>query len=276
MPAADPAACALFLGTGTSTGVPLIGCRCPVCLSTDPRNRRLRSSLYLQADGFGLLIDCSPDFRQQALRHQIPRVDAVLMTHGHADHILGLDDIRRYNTLQQSRIPVFGSAFTLSALGRVFDYFHRPGPAGAYLPRVDFVEIGPVTPVGPFRVRPFAVEHGRDPTYGYRIDRDGLALGYAPDCHRFGDPAFDAVAGVDVMILDALRHKPHLSHLTVAESVATLRRIGARQSWLTHLGHDLDYETLRAELPAGVRPAHDGLRIALDTAPRPPPPGSLP
>lgn len=262
-PASESLPEALFLGTGTSTGVPLIGCNCPVCTSADPRNRRLRSSLYLQHQGFGLLIDTTPDFRQQALRHALPRVDAVLITHGHADHVFGLDDIRRFNTLQRSRIPVFASAFTLGVLGRVFDYFCNPPFEGAYLPQVDFREMPPAgLPVGPFQVRPFPVEHGRDPTCGFRIDTGASSLAYAPDCSRFPAEAHATVRGVGVMILDALRHKPHGSHLTVRESLQVLGRIGAPRSYLTHLGHDLDHATLAAELPAGVQPACDGLRTA--------------
>jgi phosphoribosyl 1,2-cyclic phosphate phosphodiesterase len=253
---------ALFLGTGTSTGVPLIGCGCAVCTSSDARNNRLRSSLFVSHAGFGLLIDTSPDFRQQALRCALPRVDAVLVTHGHTDHIFGMDDIRRFNTLQRCRIPVYASAFTIGTLTRVFDYFHGPSLEGTYLPQVDFVALEGPRPIGPFQVTPFDVEHGRDPTWGYRIDVEGHSLGYAPDCFRFPAAAYEAVRGVGTMVLDALRHTPHVSHMTVADSVTTLQAIGARQSYLTHLGHDLDYAKLATHLPSGVEPAYDGLRIA--------------
>ncbi len=253
---------ALFLGTGTSTGVPLIGCHCSVCTSEDPRNQRLRSSLYLRHEGFGLLIDTTPDFRQQALRHALPGIQAVLITHGHADHIFGLDDIRRFNTLQQSRIPIFGSSFTLGVLGKVFDYFHTPGVEGGYLPQVDFVELERPRRIGPFQVTPFEIEHGRDPTQGFRVDCGASSLAYAPDCFRFPDTAFAAVAGVGTMILDALRHKPHGSHMTVQDSVRTLVGIGARRSFLTHLGHDLEHGALLRQLPAGIKPAYDGLQLA--------------
>lgn len=253
---------ALFLGTGTSTGVPLIGCGCPVCTSTDARNNRLRSSLYLSHAGFGLLIDTSPDFRQQALRSALPRIDAVLVTHGHADHVFGMDDIRRFNTLQRERIPVHASAFTIDVLNRIFDYFHGPRIEGAYLPQVDFVVLTGATRIGPFEVTPFDVEHGRNPTWGYRIDAGSHSLGYAPDCFRFTASAHAVVKGVGTMILDALRHTPHVSHMTVGDSLATLATIGAPRSYLTHLGHDLDYAKLAAHLPAGVAPAYDGLRIA--------------
>ena len=260
--ASDPEA--LFLGTGTSTGVPLIGCTCPVCTSKDPRNQRLRSSLYLQHEGFGLLIDSSVDFRQQALRYALPRVDAVLVTHGHVDHVFGLDDIRRFNTLQHSRIPVYGNATTLQVLARVFHYFQTPALRGTYLPQVDFVELPlPRMQIGPFQVAPFGVQHGRDPTNGFRIDCAGRSLAYAPDCARFPSAALQVVQGVDTMILDALRHTPHISHMCVQESLKVLAEIGAPRSYLTHLGHDLDHATLLGELPCGIEPAYDGLRFAL-------------
>lgn len=252
---------ALFLGTGTSTGVPLIGCSCAVCASSDTRNNRLRSSLYLTHAGFGLLIDTTPDFRQQALRSGIPRIDAVLVTHGHADHVFGMDDLRRFNTLQRARIPVYASPSTVGVLSRVFDYFLAPGFEGTYLPQVDFVTMEGPLRIGPFEVTPFDVEHGRDRTWGFRIDTGAHSLAYAPDCFRFPDAARAVVRGVGTMVLDALRHTPHVSHMTVAESVQTLRQISAAQSFLTHLGHDLDYAKLVAHLPAGILPAYDGLRI---------------
>ena len=252
----------LFLGSGTSTGVPVIGCDCPVCRSDEPRNRRLRSSIYLEYKGFGIVVDTTPDFRQQVLRSGIRRIDAVLITHGHADHIFGMDDLRQFNTIQQTRIPVYVSSATLETLTRIFQYFLKPAMPGLYLPQVDFVPFeGPIE-LGPFRVTPFEVEHGVGCTWGYRFDCAGRSLAYAPDCANFPALAHEVVRGVDVMILDALRHRPHVSHMTAAESLATLHKIGAPRSFTTHMAHDLDYETFARSLPEGIFPAYDGLKFA--------------
>ncbi len=248
---------ATFLGTGTSGGVPIIGCDCPVCRSPDPRNRRLRSSLYVEA----VLVDTPPDFREQALRYRLPRVDAVLFTHAHADHVMGFDDIRRFNTMQHGVIPAYGAPETMADVRRIFSYIGTERVPGFYRPQIEFhVRTAPFT-IGGLRVTPLSVWHGPDPVHGYRFDAGGRSLAYVPDCSGMPDEAIEAVQGVDVMVLDALRHRPHLTHLTVEQSVDLLRRIGARQSWLVHMCHDLDHEATEAALPAGVRLSYDGLVV---------------
>jgi phosphoribosyl 1,2-cyclic phosphate phosphodiesterase len=252
---------ATFLGTGTSVGIPAIGCNCRVCRSTDVRNRRRRTSLYVEADGTGILVDTPPDFREQALTYHVPRVDAVLFTHGHADHVFGFDDIRRYNTMQQSRIPAYGSPATLDDLRRIFDYVDAEQEQGVFRPHIDFVATSGSFEVAGCRIVPLEVIHGNKPTQGYRIDCGGSSLAYRPDCHRMSDAVVALCRGVDVMVLDGLRHRPHSTHLTVAESVALLQRIGAPRSFLTHMCHDLDHADTEAGLPEDIRLAYDGLSL---------------
>jgi len=250
----------IFLGTGTSVGVPMIGCHCPVCRSTDSRNRRWRSSLYLEAAGSHVVVDTTPDFREQALKHNLARLDAVLFTHSHADHIFGFDDVRRFNTIQKAVIPAYASPATVADLKRIFDYVHNGEDVpGTYRPQIDFREISGPFDVGQIRVEPVSVGHGPKPTLGYVFRSEGKSLGYVPDCHRMDEEAVQALQGLDVMVLDALRHKPHATHLTVGDSVAILKRIGARRSYLIHMCHDLDHEETQRGLPAGVEVSYDGL-----------------
>jgi phosphoribosyl 1,2-cyclic phosphate phosphodiesterase len=264
----------LFLGTGTSVGVPMIGCDCAVCRSADPRNRRRRTSLHVQAGGAHAIVDTPPDFREQALANDLRRLDALLFTHAHADHIFGLDDVRRFNTIQGNMaVPVYASPETLRELRRVYTYVGRVHRPGLYRPLVEFRAIAGPFQVLPLdaarsggaglRVVPFDVVHGGDRTLGFRIEADGRAVGYVPDCQALPESAVDALRGVDVMVLDALRYTPHPTHLTVTESLSLLRRIGAGRSYLIHLGHELDHHELEKTLPATVSVSYDGLRVSV-------------
>lgn len=252
---------AIFLGTGTSCGVPLIGCECAVCTSTDPRNRRRRSSLYLESHGTHLVVDTSPDFREQVLSCRVPRIDAVLFTHSHADHIFGFDDIRRFNTIQNASIPSYGLPSTIEDLKRIYHYVNRVEVAGAYRPRTEFRPITGEFDEGAFHVVPLPVDHGPTPALGYLFQSHGRSLGYVPDCIRLPPEATRRLRGVDVMILDALRHTPHSTHFTVAQSVAELKKIGAGQSFIVHMGHDLDFDRTQSYLPEGISVSYDGLTL---------------
>jgi len=251
----------LFLGTGTSVGIPMIGCHCPVCSSPDPRNVRRRSSLYVTTDEVAFVIDTPPDFRQQMLDFHIERCDAVLFTHAHADHIFGFDDIRRFNTIHKRILPAYAEAETLTDIRRIFNYIdNKPSHLGLYRALIDFHEVN-----GPFQIRdvkivPVPVEHGPAMT-GYVLEHHGKRVGYVPDCHRLSPEAIAILKGVDIMILDCLRYRAHPAHLCVEESLVYLDQIQPKQAFLTHLCHDIDHATLEATLPPHIRVSYDGLVV---------------
>ena len=257
-----------FLGTGTSLGVPMIGCDCQVCTSSDLRNRRRRSSVYVTAGSTRFVIDTTPDFREQALTYGLRQVDAVLFTHAHADHILGLDDIRRFNTLQSAVIPVYAAPETMAEVRRVFAYIGRPVQAGLYRPQVDFRVVEAPFRVGDVEVTALTVAHGPEQTVGFLLAWRGCRVGYFPDCHRMPEDTVRALQGVDVMVLDTLRYRKHPTHLCVDESVALLQRIAAPRSYLIHLCHDLEHARLESELPDNIRVAYDGLVVRAGDASR--------
>lgn len=254
---------ATLLGTGTSSGVPLIGCDCPVCKSTDPRNRRRRTCLHLEAGGVHIQIDTPPDFREQALDYKVLQIDAVLFTHSHADHIFGFDDIRRFNTIQKCVIPAYADAATLKDLNRVFDYISTDKIPGFYRPQIDFITIDGAFEIGEIKITPLPVIHGYNPTFGFLFEADGKRLAYIPDCKEIPDKTLALLHDLDVMILDALRNRDHKTHMTIKESVATLQRIGAKQSYLVHLCHDSDHAELDASLPDGINVSYDGMKIGI-------------
>ncbi len=249
-----------FLGTATSHGVPMIGCGCATCRSADPRDRRDRPSLYIElADGTCVLIDTTPDLRRQALTYGLTRVDAILFTHCHADHVMGLDDVRRFNQLQGTSIPCYGDRRTMAELRRTFAYIFESVDPGGGVPRIHLFPLaGPFT-LGRQEIVPVPVRHGARTIYGFRVG--GFA--YLTDCNGIPDASWDLLQGLDTLVIDALRHRPHPSHFTVAEALAVVARLAPRQAYLTHICHDLPHAATNARLPPGVELAWDGLELAL-------------
>ena len=248
-----------FLGTGTSAGVPVIGCECVTCRSTDSRDKRWRPSVFLQLDdGTSVLVDASPDLRAQALAFGVRRVDAILLTHGHADHVLGLDDVRIFNFRQRAPIPCYGTKQTLAAVRQMFAYVFDPAtPRGGGLPQLALsVLVGPFS-IGRCTIIPVPVMHGTLPVLGYRIG----SFAYVTDCNEIPASSWPLLEGLDVLVLDALRRKPHPTHFTVEQAVSVAHRIGARQTYFTHMAHDLPHGVTCARLPEGVALARDGLEL---------------
>ena len=252
-----------LMGTGTSTGVPRIACDCPVCTSDDPRNRRLRTGVLLEVedgDGGVLIIDTSPDFRRQALTHDVRRLDAVLYTHSHADHIYGLDDIRIFNFLQRHELPCYGSRETLDAIRRYFGYVFEDTQGGGGKPLLRLVPVREPFEVLGRRVVPVPVYHGEMEVYGYRVGD----FAFLTDVSTIPDGSWDLLAGLDVLVLGALRYRPHPTHLNFEQAFSVARRIGARRTLLTHISHEVDHTAPAVPLPEGIEIAHDGLSFRLD------------
>ena len=251
-----------FLGTGTSTGVPVIGCDCDTCTSGDARDRRWRPSVHLRLDdGLSVLVDASPDLRAQALRFHIDRVDMILLTHSHADHVLGLDDVRIYNFRQGGPIPCYGDGRTLADVRRMFAYVFDPAtPRGGGLPQLALWELsGPFSAAGRTFV-PIPLRHGTRPVLGYRVG----TFAYLTDCSEIPAVSWPLLRGLDVLVLDALRRRPHSTHFNVERAVEAARRIGARRTYFTHMAHDLRHAETCERLPAGMCLAHDGLVLDAD------------
>lgn len=257
-----------FLGSGTSAGVPMIGCSCATCQSSDPHDKRLRPSIYLVVeDGPSILVDTSTDLRQQALTYGVTRLDAILFTHPHVDHILGLDEVRRFNYLHRRAIPAYADATTASDLRKTFHYvFDPPAQKGGGVPQIDLSIIDGPFDVQGVRVRPVPLFHGGRQILGFRFG----TFAYLTDCNRIPEDSWPLLAALDTLVLDALRHRPHPTHFTVAEALEVVRRLQPRQTYFTHMCHDLPHAETNASLPPGVQLAHDGLKfdITVDRTPR--------
>ena len=253
----------VFLGTGTSHGVPMIGCGCATCRHPNPRNRRSRCSVVLGLPEGNLLIDTPPDMRSQLLREQIGVIHAVLYTHEHADHLFGLDDLRIFAHYLGHDVPIYGDAVVQERIRRAFDYAFDPAtrayPAGG-VPRLDLQPIDgrPLKLLGA-RVIPVALRHGRFRVWGYRVGN----VAYCTDTNEIPEQSVPLLEGLDVLILDALRRRPHATHFSLEEAIETARRLAPKRTLFTHMCHDLEHEATNAELPPGMELAHDGLKIPL-------------
>ena len=251
------------LGSGTSMGVPTIGCDCAVCHSADPHDRRTRPSVMVEWEGHRVLIDTTPDFREQALREGINRIDAVLYTHGHADHILGLDDLRPLSFPRVTRggkLPLYANESTSRALRSVFKYIFDADYKFGGLAQVEIHEInGPVDVFG-LTFTPITVIHGDAEIYGYRFG----SAAYLTDFSEVPEDSLAQLRDLDILFLDALRYKPHPTHSTVESSLKIAERLMPRRTFFTHIAHDLAHAATNAGLPEHVRLAHDGLRLEFD------------
>lgn len=248
-----------FLGTGTSTGVPLPACHCRVCASVDPHDKRTRPSVLLEFDGRAVVIDTTPDFRGQVLREKLERLDAVVFTHAHVDHVMGLDDVRSFCFRQGGAIPIYADAHTMENIRRIFSYiFEATYPAGG-IPKLD-----PHLIDGPFelwgqRLTPLSVLHGNLPVLGFRFGQTA----YVTDFSTIPETTLPLLEGLDVLILDALRHKPHPTHSSIEQSLALIERLKPRRAYFTHIAHELGHEETNAALPPGVQLAYDGLKLEI-------------
>ncbi|HJT16938.1 MAG TPA: MBL fold metallo-hydrolase [Thermoanaerobaculia bacterium] len=250
-----------FLGTGTSTGVPVVGCRCRICSSSDPKNKRLRQSVKIESNGKIFLIDTTPDLRAQLLRDPIPRLDFLLFTHSHSDHLMGLDDIRPFNFRQREAIHAFANAATAKAIRRAFNYIWADTQIGGGKPQLELHEVDGEFQHEGIDIVPLPVAHGAWTILGYRIG----PFAYITDTNGIPDSTIELMHGVDTLALDGLRPSPpHPTHFTIGEAVEAAKKIGPRITYLIHLTHEIDHDACEATLPPNVRLAYDGLRLEFE------------
>ena len=251
----------LFLGTGTSTGIPTLCCPCEVCQSDDPRNKRLRASALVQNNGFNFLIDTSTDLRQQCLRHNITQIDGVLYTHHHADHVHGIDELRCFNFFNKTVIPCYGNELTLTAIQKNFSYiFNGEKPMGGGVPKLDMITLnGQPFALGGVQVTPVDITHGTITITGYKINN----AAYVTDCSGLPDKTKEILSGLDVLVLNALGFEPLATHFCLDQALAAIRELQPKRAILTHINHKFDHEKVSRDLPDHVELAYDGLTVDL-------------
>jgi phosphoribosyl 1,2-cyclic phosphate phosphodiesterase len=243
-----------ILGSGTSTGIPVIGCRCAVCCSDHPRNQRTRCSALLSYGKYNILIDTSTDLRQQALREDIRHIAAVFYTHSHADHLHGIDDLRGFNLRSKQPIPLFGSEQTLATIRTSFSYIFDQSEPTSYIPRLELHPISGMTELFGLQIVPIPMRHGAMETFGYRCG----PFAYLTDCNAIPASSLTLLKNLDILILDGLRFTPHSTHFNIPQAIEVAQKIGAKQTLLTHLSHEVDHPIHDQLLPDGINLAYDG------------------
>ncbi|WP_347272728.1 MBL fold metallo-hydrolase [Candidatus Kuenenia sp.] len=250
----------IFLGTGTSHGVPMIACNCKVCTSDNPKNKRMRTSVLVCENGCDILIDATPEMRLQCIKNNVTRLDAVLITHIHADHIFGLDDLRRFNIVQRKDIPIYGTPATLEGIKRIFAYaFDIRAENDGYVPRFSLHAIDGNVKIGGFSIVPIDAIHGNGPVTGYRFER----FAYITDVSEIPEHSLAKLMNLDVLVLGALRYTPHAKHFNIDQALDIVSKVMPKKTYFTHICHDIEHESTNSRLPENVELAYDGLRIKL-------------
>ena len=259
----------VILGSGTSHGVPMIGCGCAVCRSDNPKNKRTRPSIFVRNGQDVILVDTTPELRLQALANDLRRVDAVLITHTHADHIFGMDDLRRFNDLADAEIPVYGDEGTLADIRRIYEYIFKPTQAGGGKPRLTLRPLQPEWELLGLQIQSFHVLHGTLPVVAYRFDqpadleRPARSAAYVTDVSHIPDEVLPRLNGLDLLLLDAVRFEPHPTHFGLYQALDVIAQVKPRRALLTHLSHHFDHDIVNAQLPENVALAFDGQRVTL-------------
>ena len=247
------------LGCATSTGVPIAGCNCSVCTSNEPKNVRTRSSIFVKKNNVNILIDSSTDLRFQALANNITKIDAVLYTHSHADHTHGIDDLRTFNFINRMEITCFGNSLTVNNIKTNFKYIFDDFPSAGGKPRLKFKIINKKFRFKGVEITPIDINHANWIILGYRIGN----MAYLTDCSGIPKKSFGKLKNLDLLIVGALRHRPHVAHFNVEQAVEVINKIKPKKAVLTHMGHELDYNLLNRELPKNISPAYDGQKFVL-------------